>query len=1064
MHISTIVLLASLPVAFPPGDVKVGGEIGRRMDSTVRKMLDHTDVEKTFTSHFRHRKETPDEPGGFAGYGMYLDALVKAAAHGIGGGRTVAVKKRLLAELSELQSPDGQVTMFSGRPGRWDAHENAYMIQALAEDFRRFGTPTSLETARRLADSLIQRNAEMSLGSETAFIRLYEESGERRYLDWTREKFRIEADMDAYDGIVGVNGAQHVYTWLARSLSQMQYADAVNAQGAARKSLLASASEAVRRACCGYMSISGSMSGQPHWGELWDNSQVGLGKWGETCASAYMMRLLAKMADETGEARCGDLYERILYNAFFSAQSADGLKYKYWTPFNESAPWYDRDTYCCPNNFKRMVFEVPDFVFSRRQDGLDVNLYAEATLDSGDVFVKMETEYPDDGKVRLFVKMPGSTLRLRVPSWCRGMPSSNGWLVVTRDFSKGADLAVEFPMHVRLVRGTRAQEGRVAVMRGPCVFGLDPAANGISMQNADVWDVDASKPMSWDADDKAVIATFACRNRKRQEKAVRLHRYSSDGRERTFFMLRGCGATVEDELAGPLACETAVADFSRISEMVRIRSEQGGGRVTVPPGVYLSHGPITLRSNVELHLSEGANVVFPDDPADYLPEVRTSHEGVEGNGLSPLVYAYGCTNVSVTGSGTLTARTDGWRNMVGTSLRRPPFLQFNRCRNVRVEGVRIRRSPFWTIHLFRSDDVVVRDVDIEAFDANNDAIDVDMSRNVLVEGCRLFAGDDGIAVKSGRRTDDRRAFAPSENVIVRKCRVVSGHGMLSCGSELSGGIRNVLVEDCSGGALDNVLRVKTNRTRGGFVENVVMRNVSVDYAKTVFSISDKYDNGAESPVAETDETRIDGVELSGVMVRRARVGVHSSWSGERMPQGVVVKDLAVGEVTMAPFEFEGRECVRLENTRVPPERIPAEGVVFEKIASLDRYSANWPGFEKVAAFLRRGDLMALPPGRYPLDGEGIVAEVRDMRLSPLDEPRYERCPEGFSMVLYIPEGGEYVRFGDEGAFFNIWPDSFAVVHPGMRFAAGLTNRSPAVRRLVRVLVRNEDVRSKESMP
>ena len=124
------------------------------------------------------------EPGGFAGYGMFLDALVTAAAHGIGGAETVRAKTCLLAELGELQSPDGRITMFSGAPGFWDNHEGAYLIQALCRDHRWFGTAASLETARRLGDALIADGAFPTLGSETAYLLLYEETKDRRYRDW----------------------------------------------------------------------------------------------------------------------------------------------------------------------------------------------------------------------------------------------------------------------------------------------------------------------------------------------------------------------------------------------------------------------------------------------------------------------------------------------------------------------------------------------------------------------------------------------------------------------------------------------------------------------------------------------------------------------------------------------------------------------------------------------------------------------------------------------------------------------------------------------------------------
>ena len=335
---------AALLAPFRPGEVTVGGEVGHRMSVTLGKMLHHTDIEGTFTRHFRHRKAKPDEPGGFAGYGMFLDALVTAAAHGIGGAETVRAKTRLLAELGELQSPDGRISMFSGAPGFWDNHEGAYLIQALCRDHRWFGTAASLETARRLGDALIADGAFPTLGSETAYLLLYEETKDRRYRDWLEKSAAIGDGIDAYDRKVKVNGVQHVYTWLARALAQLQYADAVEADLPTRAALSAAAEEALRRARGPYLSVTGSITGTPRWGELWDATQAGLGKWGETCASAYLMRLAAKALERAPDAACGDLFERVMFNAFFSAQSADGLRYRYWTPFNERAPWYDRDT------------------------------------------------------------------------------------------------------------------------------------------------------------------------------------------------------------------------------------------------------------------------------------------------------------------------------------------------------------------------------------------------------------------------------------------------------------------------------------------------------------------------------------------------------------------------------------------------------------------------------------------------------------------------------------------------------------------------------------------------
>ena len=543
---------------FAPGCVTVGGEIGHRMELTIDKMLHHTDIENTFAKHFRVRKEKPDEPWGFAGYGMFLDALVKATANGIGGEEAKQVKTRLLEGLAAAQTPDGRITMYLNKAGFWDNHEGAYMIQALCLDHRVFGCRRSLETAVRLADSLIRDKACVTLGSETAFILLAQETGDAKYVHWLETTGIIRKSLDEYDRHLHVNGIQHVYTWLARSLGQMQYADFMNLKGADRESLGAGAFAAFRRLRGPELSITGSCSGVVQWGELWDSTQAGLGKWGETCATAYLMRLAAKMPEWDPKTHYGDVFERALYNAFFSAQSGDGLKYRYFTPFEEKAEWFDRDTYCCPNNFKREMFEIPEAVFYRTDDGLAVNLYTPAALKTADVSATMETAYPDDGKVSLNVTMAKKAVYLRIPAWCEKASVTFGsdvqsvaggdWAVVRGDFSKGARIELDLPMPIRLVRGARAQEGKVAVMRGPCVYALECEVNGLERQYCGLWDLNAQKPMTFDAKDRSITATFHERNNKHGIRPLKLTRYCRDNREKTYFQLFGSADTVDDEL------------------------------------------------------------------------------------------------------------------------------------------------------------------------------------------------------------------------------------------------------------------------------------------------------------------------------------------------------------------------------------------------------------------------------------------------------------------------------------------------------------------------------------
>ncbi|MFO1488860.1 MAG: glycoside hydrolase family 28 protein [Verrucomicrobiota bacterium] len=296
-----------------------------------------------------------------------------------------------------------------------------------------------------------------------------------------------------------------------------------------------------------------------------------------------------------------------------------------------------------------------------------------------------------------------------------------------------------------------------------------------------------------------------------------------------------------------------------IRQCIAACHDAGGGRVIIPPGRWFT-GKVHLRSSVNLHLKAGATLLFSDRAEDYLPAVQSSWEGLECFNYSPLVYAFGCTNVAITGKGTLEAKLAGWKDWfsrppahlaalkglyllavsnapveqrqlaVGKNHLRPHFIQFNRCQNVLIEDVNIRNSPFWTTHLLLCENVLVRRLDVVAHSHNNDGIDPEMTRNLLVEDCRFDQGDDAVAIKSGMDFDGRRLHTPSENIVIRNCTMVRGHQLVAIGSELSGGIRNVFVHDCrflntESNKPQNILFIKTNRRRGGFVENIFVENI-----------------------------------------------------------------------------------------------------------------------------------------------------------------------------------------------------------------------------------------------
>lgn len=349
---------------------------------------------------------------------------------------------------------------------------------------------------------------------------------------------------------------------------------------------------------------------------------------------------------------------------------------------------------------------------------------------------------------------------------------------------------------------------------------------------------------------------------------------------RTFEITRfGATTNGSDDCSVPIA--------KAISEC----TSSGGGHVVIPAGNFLT-GPIHLDNNVDLHLEKGAVLRFATDPKLYLPAVPTRYEGSDCYNYSPLIYANGKTNVAVTGDGVLDGQADftnwlKWKgskenppnvenqkaardrlermnnNQVSPDKRRfgqgdflrPDFIEFNNCRNVLIEGVKIRRSPMWEIHPLLCTNVTVRGVDIMSHGPNNDGCDPECCTDVLIEKCLFDTGDDCIAIKSGRNADGRRVGIPSQNIIIRDCTMRDGHGGTTIGSEISGGCRNVFVENCemSSPELTCALRLKSNAMRGGVLENIYMRNINVGLVKdSVLQIDFLYEEGSKgefNPIA-----------------------------------------------------------------------------------------------------------------------------------------------------------------------------------------------------------------------
>jgi len=283
-------------------------------------------------------------------------------------------------------------------------------------------------------------------------------------------------------------------------------------------------------------------------------------------------------------------------------------------------------------------------------------------------------------------------------------------------------------------------------------------------------------------------------------------------------------------------------------------SAAGGGTVLVPPGRWLT-GAIHLKSNVNLHFEEGCEIHFSDRPEDYLPVVFTRWTGFELYNYSPLIYAYRCNNVAVTGPGRLFGHGQAWwdwkkydeatarriyqtqvlkgvapdKRIYGTveAGLRPQMISPTECTNVLLEGFTVAGAgPFWTCDILYCDRVIVRGLTIRTTGGpNTDGINISSSRNVLVEHCLIDSGDDAVTMKSGLNEEGWRIGRPTENVVVRHVTTLHCHGGVVIGSEMSGGVRNVLAHDCLFDGSGIGIRLKSNRARGGVVEKIWYRDI-----------------------------------------------------------------------------------------------------------------------------------------------------------------------------------------------------------------------------------------------
>lgn len=379
---------------------------------------------------------------------------------------------------------------------------------------------------------------------------------------------------------------------------------------------------------------------------------------------------------------------------------------------------------------------------------------------------------------------------------------------------------------------------------------------------------------------------------------------STDNPSRRFEMLRDSISSVVTGAFMPAAVDKVsitkfgakgdgVSDCRKAFLKAMAKAGRSGGmHIVVPEGIWWMEGPLTFVSNVTVELEEGAVLRFSPRPESY-PQVPTSWEGTFLTNYSPLVFARDVHDVAIIGKGTIDGNAmttfATWKpQQKAAQLRsrdmnhsetpvgdrifgdgcwlRPHLIQFYGCERVTIEGVKIINSPFWCVHLLQSRNIVCRSLRFDAKLVNNDGIDPESSRDIIIEDIDFDNGDDNIAIKAGRDNDGRLLSGECRNILIRNCRFKGLHGVV-IGSEMSGGVSNVIVDSCTArGYVKRGIYVKTNPDRGGHVRNIFVRNCSFGDVEDLFYVTSRYaGEGLESKnFSEITSLHVDGLTAGNV--------------------------------------------------------------------------------------------------------------------------------------------------------------------------------------------------------
>jgi hypothetical protein len=500
-----------IPVRLAHGEM-TGGEMDRRIMDLIEKNYMVLNLDLDWLDKFRNRTDRGDKFNVYYGIGKVLDAGSLFAQYT--GEQKVAERAQyIMDQLRSSRDSDGYLGFWNVESNNhqnvvnWILHEQEYINLALVRNYRVTGNPQALADAKTMADYIMRmfppnERGEHLIPSGTSiagitesFVELYRVSGEEKYLEFAKTLqyephwYYLEP-FDAWEKNIA-QARYHVYVMLSHMYPDMELYRLIGGEDYLKKSLWMK-QELLEQGRGGLL-VTGSTS----QGEHFTYNQDGSGNVEESCVTAYLLRWIDSLMRLEGDMRYGDLMERTIYNALFGAQSPDGRRICYFTPFTGKRQFQQHDTFCCNGNFRRAVAELSHKVYYRTPDGrIALNLFtrSDKTFDVNGkpVEIRQETTYPTSGEVKLlFVCAEPVELafQFRTPRWaekiacavngapCTPDTSQPGCAVIKRVWKSGDTLALSIPMGWRFVRGRMLQDGRVALLRGPVLFTFSETLN-----------------------------------------------------------------------------------------------------------------------------------------------------------------------------------------------------------------------------------------------------------------------------------------------------------------------------------------------------------------------------------------------------------------------------------------------------------------------------------------------------------------------------------------------------------------------------------------------------------